>query len=174
MRQVKSETDWATSPIRTCLSLNSLIIDIKNLANRTASDKGFEIVGVEILTHLKPMNVQLQICRKGGGDVSVDDCAILSAPISEAFDNSQLLKNPYILEISSPGINDLLNSPRDFETFQGFPVEVIFKDENQTEEKKIGLLHEKSEDHLKLNLKGRIIIIPMGNVIKVRLTSLEG
>tara|TARA_Y100001968_G_scaffold201510_1_gene185029 strand:- start:2854 stop:3216 length:363 start_codon:yes stop_codon:yes gene_type:complete len=120
------------------------------------------------------MNVQLQIRRKGGGDVSVDDCATLSTPISEAFDNSQLLKNPYILEISSPGINDLLTSPRDFETFQGFPVEVIFKDENQNKQTKIGLLHEKSEDHLKLNLKGRISIFPMRNVMKVRLTSLEG
>ena len=151
--------------------MNSLVFDIKELAKRTASEKGFDVIAVELHTQIKPMTIQLQIRPKGGGDVSVDDCALLSAPISNAFDQSELLINPYVLEISSPGINELLKTNRDFETFKGFPVEVTFIDKNQQEAQQSGLLYEKSINQLKLNCKGRIIIIPVLKVLKVRLTT---
>ncbi len=154
--------------------MNSLVIDIKNIANRTASDKGFEIVDIELNTHLKPMTIQLQIRPKGGGDVSLNDCELLSTPISDAFDNSQLLNQPYVLEISSPGISELLQSDRDFKTFKGFPVEVIFEDEKKSKIQKIGLLHERSNENLKINLKGRITNIPLKSIMKVRLKNPKG
>ena len=151
--------------------LNSLIIDIKELAKKTASEKGFEVIAVELHTHINPMTIQLQVRQKGGGDVSIDDCALLNTPISDAFDQSQLLINPYILEISSPGISEFLEADRDFETFKGFPVEVYFFDKDQKEIHQTGLLYEKSKNELKLNSKGRIIIIPLLKVLKVRLTT---
>ena len=154
--------------------MNSLVIDIKKLANRTALDKGFEVIAVELHTHLNPMTIQLQIRPKGGGDVSIDDCALLNEPISDAFDKSDLVCNPYVLEISSPGINELLETDRDFETFKGFPIEVCFLNESKKEVTQNGLLYEKSKGELKLNCKGRIIIIPFMKVVKVRLTTTKG
>ena len=154
--------------------MNSLVIDIKNLANKTVLDKGFEVIGVELLTNLNPMNVQLQIRRKGGGDVSLDDCALLSASIGDALENSRLFENPYVLEISSPGLNEILINERDFKTFKGFPVEVIIQNKNKSEIRKIGLLHERSKDHLKLNNKGQVSVISLEDVIEVRLTSPKG
>ena len=155
--------------------MNPLVIDIKNIAQKTALDRGFQLVGLDLNTHLNPMTIQLQIRPKGGGDVSLDDCALLSSPISDAFDNSQLLNKPYVLEISSPGINDLLENDRDFQTFKGFPVEVILNDDNQsTKLKKTGLLHEKSKEHLKLNLKGKISIFPIKSIIQVKLINPKG
>tara|TARA_Y100001968_G_scaffold233490_1_gene216450 strand:- start:692 stop:1159 length:468 start_codon:yes stop_codon:yes gene_type:complete len=150
---------------------NSQIIDIQELAKRTASEKGFELIALELHTHLNPMTIQLQVRPKGGGDVSIDDCALLNDPISDAFDQSKLLINPYVLEISSPGINEYLETDRDFDTFKGFPVEVSLIDENQKELQRNGLLYEKVKDYLKLNCKGRIIIIPLIKVLKVRLTT---
>ena len=151
--------------------MNSLVIGIKDLANRTALNKGFEVIGVELKTHLQPMTIQLQVQPKGGGDVSLDDCSLLSSPISEAFDQAKLLIDPYILEISSPGLSELLKTERDFETFKGFPIEVNFLDKSNIKLQKKGLLHERTKDELKLNCKGRIIIIPLIKVLKVRLTT---
>ncbi|WP_320663793.1 ribosome assembly cofactor RimP [Prochlorococcus sp. MIT 1223] len=151
--------------------MNSLVIDLKDLVNRTALDKGFEVIAVELHTHQNPMTIQVQIRPQGGGDVSLDDCALLNTPISDALDQSKLLQNPYILEISSPGLPDLLTTDRDFETFKGFPIEVSFIDDQESEVKKNGLLHEKSKDELKINSKGRVTIIPITSVIKVQLTT---
>ncbi len=120
------------------------------------------------------MTIQVQIRRKKGGDISVDDCALLSKPMGDALESSDLLSRNYVLEISSPGIDESLKSERDFETFKGFPIEVIFRDPHQNEISKNGLLQEKSTDHLKLNLKGKMNIIPLKDIIKVRLTKPTG
>ena len=120
------------------------------------------------------MTMQVQIRQAGGGDVSLDDCAKLSVPMGEAIDTSQILDEAYVLEISSPGIDSLLITDRDYETFKGFPVEVTFKDDQNLKLHKAGLLHHRSEDHLHLNIKGKIIRIPRNNVIEVCLTSPTG
>ena len=154
--------------------MSSLVIDIKNIANRTVCERGFELVALELNTHLNPMTIQLQINLKGGGDVSIEDCALLSSHISDVLDNSKLLNNDYVLEISSPGIDEILKTDRDFETFKGFPIEVSLSDINQSQIKKIGLLHEKSKEYLKLNQKGRLSIIPVESIMQVRLTTPKG
>ena len=119
------------------------------------------------------MTMQVQIRHAGGGDVSLEDCARFSTPMGEAIDTSQILDERYVLEISSPGINDQLMTDRDFKTFRGFPVEVTFRDDKNLELHRAGLLHERSENHLQLNIKGKISRIPRKNVIEVCLTKVQ-
>ena len=154
--------------------MKSLVIDIKDLLNRAALDKGYEVIATELDTHLNPMTIQLKIRPIDGGDVSIEDCALLNTPIRDALDKSELLPKPYLLEISSPGISESLQTERDFDTFKGFPVQVKYLDKSNSEIHKKGLLQEKSENDLKLNCKGRITIIPLTNVREVRLTTPKG
>mgnify|MGYP002849398389 CR=1 FL=1 len=115
----------------------------------------------------------IQIRHKNGDDVSLKDCAFFSNPMEEAIDNSHLITGPYILEISSPGIDEHLKTDRDFTTFKGFPIEVIYRSEKKSERKEIGLLHARSQNHVHLNIKGKINRIPRKDVLKVRLTSIS-
>ena len=154
--------------------MDSLVLDIKEVVTRTAFNKGYEVVGIEIFTHLNPINVQILIRHKGGGDVSLDDCELLTGPLSEAFDKGKVLNQAYILEISSPGINESLTNDRDYETFKGFPIEVTFLDPKEKELKRKGLLYEKSKSDLTINLKGKLTMIPLQSIINVRLTSSQG
>ena len=84
---------------------------------------------IQILTHLQPMTVQVQIRRTDGSDVSLDDCAGFSGPMGEALESQALLTEAYVLEISSPGIGEQLQSDRDFQTFRSYPVEVLYRDD---------------------------------------------
>ena len=117
------------------------------------------------------MTVQIQIRRLSGEDVSLDDCASLSGPIGEAIEASALLNEAYVLEISSPGIGELLQSDRDFQTFRGFPVEVSFKDDQGKEQNLAGSLLDRSVDHLEINIKGRVKRVIRSTIRSVRLTS---
>ena len=153
--------------------MNSLNIELKEIASKTALDEGFEVIAIDLHTHLNPMTIKLDIRPKGGGYVSLDDCARLSPFIGSAFDNSNLIKNGYLLEISSPGLSEFLETDKDFDTFKGFPVEVQFTSKNKCENKQKGLLHERTKEELKLNCKGRIIIMPTTSVINVRLVNSE-
>ena len=98
------------------------------------------------------MTMQVQIRRMEGNGVSLDDCARFSGPMGEAIETSELLNEPYVLEISSPGIGEKLSSDRDYKTFRGFPIEVVFRNSKGSETQKSGLLLERSNDFVHLNI----------------------
>ncbi len=126
------------------------------------------------MTHLIPITMQIQIRKSGGGDVSLEDCAGFTEPMEKALETSELLNDAYVLEISSPGISDQLLSDRDFQTFRGFPVEVTYKDESNSEQLQTGLLHKRSINDVQLNIKGRISKIRRNYVTGVKLISPTG
>jgi ribosome maturation factor RimP len=123
---------------------------------------------------MQPMTVQIQIRRPSGDDVTLDDCAGFSAPMGEALENSALLTEAYVLEISSPGIGEHLQSDRDFQTFRRYPVDVIQRDTEGTQHKHSGTLLERTENHIKISIHGRIKQIPRDCVVSVELTSPTG
>ncbi len=148
-----------------------ILKDLENLASETAAESGFDICSVQLLTHIIPITMQVQIRHMDGEDVSLDDCARLSKPMGEAIETSQLIDGPYVLEISSPGVSEELLTDKDFKTFRGFPVEVISTNKQNSEIREIGLLKERSKDHVHLNIKGKINRIPRDNVLRVLLTT---
>ena len=151
-----------------------LIPDLEILASTTAAEQGLAVCGVQLLTHMNPMTVHVQIRHLGEEDISLEDCSQLSNALGEAIENSELINQAYVLEVSSPGISDRLNSDREFQTFRGFPVEVSFNKINGSEVLQEGLLLERSNQHVHLNIKGRIDRIPIEEVNFVRLTSPTG
>ena len=148
-----------------------LLPDLESLATDVASSKGFDLCGIQLLTHMSPMTLEVQIRHSSGADVSLDDCAGFSGVLGDALEASTLLTDAYVLEISSPGIGDQLSSDRDFQTFRGFPVEVHHRDKYGSEQRLEGLLLERDADTLQINIRGRIKRIPRDGVISVRLTS---
>ena len=148
-----------------------LLPDLETLATEVAASKGFSLCGIQLLTHMSPMTLEVQIRHSNGADVSLDDCAGFSGVLGDALEASSLLTDAYVLEISSPGIGDQLSSDRDFETFRGFPVEVDHRDKDDSEQRLEGLLLERDVDTLQINIRGRIKRIARDCVIGVRLTS---
>jgi ribosome maturation factor RimP len=151
-----------------------LLPDITAVAASTAAAHGFELADIQILTHLQPMTVQVQIRRGDGSDVSLDDCAGFSGPMGEALEAQALLTEAYVLEISSPGIGDQLQSDRDFQTFRSYPVEVLYRDDEGREQRQQGSLLERNDDHVQVNVRGRIKRISRPSVISVQLISPTG
>ncbi len=153
---------------------NQIVKDLERLAADTAEEKGFEIVHLQLITQTNPMTIQIHIRRTDGNDISLDDCSKITHPIAEAIENSKLVNSAYILEISSPGLNDILVTDKEFETFKGFPIEVSTTNNSKSTVLHNGLLHTRSEDHLLINVKGRMSKIPRENVVQVRLASPTG
>ncbi len=140
-----------------------------------ASNKGFELLNFQLSAHQNPLNIQIQIRHKDlSKNISIKDCAFVSTHISEVLEESNLIKKDFELEISSPGIGDVLSTEKEFNTFRGFPIEATCINKNKETMFKSGLLHQMSSEHLSLNKKGKIIKIPRSEVIEVRLTTPSG
>lgn len=48
------------------------------------------------------------------GGINLDDCAEASREISEALDAEEVFPDPYTLEVSSPGLDRPMRTPRDW------------------------------------------------------------
>ena len=147
-----------------------LLPALESLACRVADTTGFRVVDAQIQTHSHPCIVLVQLRTGDGGDVTLDDCAAFSGALGEAMEAEALLSEAYVLEISSPGLSDALVEDRDFHSFRGFPIEVRFRDSDGTESTRAGLLLERDDAFLHLNVRGRRQRIPRQDVLAVSLT----
>jgi len=140
---------------------------------KAANERDLEICGLNIQTNQNPIVIEITIKKTNGDDISLDDCALFSAPASDEIENSNLFNCSYVLEISSQGVSDELTSERDFKTFKGFPVNVELNQKNSKIKFLNGLLYEKSKDYLAINIKGKIKKIPFDEVLKISLSTLK-
>ena len=147
--------------------------DLERLAAEIAASAGLSLHGLQVLTHRIPMTVLVQVQRQDGDDISLDECAAYSSRFSEALDTADLLQDAFVLEISSPGVSEELQSGRDFRSFRGFPVEIVSRSEQDGEQRRTGLLLERNDTHVLLNVRGRTMRLPRDCVLSVRLTSPE-
>jgi ribosome maturation factor RimP len=149
-----------------------LIPDIETLASQVAHAAGYQVCGAQLLTHRIPMTLQVQLRLADGGDVSLDNCASFSGVLGEALEAASLIEEAYVLEISSPGIPETLNDDRDFRSFRGFPVCVRYRDaKTGAEAEREGLLLERTDDSVLINVRGRSVRLSRADVITVRLTT---
>ena len=146
-----------------------LLSELERVVGAAASAQGFVVEGLQLLSHRIPVTLQVRVQRADGSDINLDECAGLSGPLDAALDDSGLLPGAYVLEISSPGIGEELHSERDFRSFRGFPVAVLHHNAKDAEQRSEGLLLERDEDAVHLNIRGRPKRIARCDVIKVRL-----
>ncbi len=146
---------------------------LEALLKKVADESDLEISGLKLKTSQNPIVIEITIQKTNGDDISLDDCALFNTPASDEIEKSNLLNCSYVLEISSQGVSDELTSERDFKTFKGFPVNVELNQKNSKIKFLNGLLHEKSNDYLAINIKGRIKKIPFDEVLKISLCTLK-
>jgi len=146
---------------------------LEALLEKVAYERDLEIYGLNIQNNQNPIVIEITIRKTNGDDISLDDCALFNNPASDEIEKSNLLNCSYVLEICSQGVSDELTSERDFTTFKGFPVNVELNQKNSKIKFLNGLLYEKSNDYLAINIKGRIKKIPFDEVLKISLCTLK-
>lgn len=159
---------------------------IYELASRTAEDEGLELVGID-LGRAKKMMLRVVIDKEGG--VTVGDCEKMSRGLEALLDVEDLIKGPYMLEVSSPGIDRPLKTQRDFEKSLGKLARVVTVDKIDDSTFFVGRIIDTGEGWIRLKLEetgaggafpkkkgagrgkqeGKDIFIPLEKISKARL-----
>lgn len=85
----------------------------ENLVLPIIEERGFELVDVEYVK--EGANFYLRVYADKEGGITIDDCVDVSRalnPLLDAYDKE--FKDPYILEVSSPGLLRPLKKDKDF------------------------------------------------------------
>lgn len=96
---------------------------IEDIITPALLDKGFRVVRIQ-LQGSKRKTLQIMIERIDDINVTVDDCAHVSQTVSVLLDVDDPIHEPYILEISSPGLDRPLTKKEDFKRFAGSMVKI--------------------------------------------------
>ncbi len=89
-------------------------------------ERGFRVVRVQ-LQGAKRTTLQIMIEREDGINITVDNCADVSRIVSVLLDVDDPIHEPYILEVSSPGLDRPLITKSDFKRFSGSRIKIELK-----------------------------------------------
>lgn len=100
---------------------------VYDLAAPAAAECGCYIYDVEYVKEGGGRVLRIYADKESGG-ISIDECETISRAVSAALDTSDPIKENYMLEVSSPGIERKLRQPEHFEKYIGETVDVgLFK-----------------------------------------------
>ncbi len=97
---------------------------LKSMVLPILEDLNLELVDLVFSRSRGSALLRLFIDRPQGG-ISLAECALVNRRFSEAIDNSTLLNEKYLLEVSSPGLDRSLKTAKDFLRNQGRRVRVF-------------------------------------------------
>jgi len=96
--------------------------EIYPLAEEAAKELGYEVVDIEFQNGSKHNLLSIFIYKAEG--IDLDDCTEMSRKIDKKLDELDILKDPYYLEISSPGLDRPLKTKDDYRRNIGKEVDV--------------------------------------------------
>lgn len=92
---------------------SSVVNMTENLVEPILQEENLELVDIEYVKEGKNWFLRVYIDKEGGVDIA--ECGSVSEQLSEKLDETDPIKEPYFLEVSSPGVERPLKTKADFE-----------------------------------------------------------
>jgi ribosome maturation factor RimP len=86
--------------------------EIRKIAEGKLKDSSQFIVDVIVSSKRQPQKVTVVV--DGDAGISIDDCADISREVSKALDDSNVLADNYVLEVTTPGLDQPLRLHRQY------------------------------------------------------------
>ena len=147
---------------------DALVNEIYEMVKPIADELNYDIYHVEYVKENGELYLRIYIEKDGG--ITLSDCEALSRRVSDLMDEKDPIKDPYFLEVSSPGLNRTLFTNEHYTRFIGS--EVLVKLNKAIEGTKTikGILKENNETSITVEGTEEIII-PKD---KIKSVNLEG
>jgi len=139
---------------------------LTELLEPEAEAHGFELVAVELVGGRGTQVIRVLLEREEGTDL--DAIGSASRWVSEMIDEADPISAPYVLEVSSPGVDRPLTKLRDFDRFTGQDVRMkVLRGEKRASVN--GVLLGVEGDDVIVEVDGEPMHVPFGTIQKARL-----
>jgi len=96
---------------------------VSDVVETIIADSELELVDVE---YVRERDWYLRVYLDKVGGLDLDDCQMVSEKLSEFLDTKDPIKENYLLEVSSPGLDRVLKKDKDLLRYHGRVVDVQF------------------------------------------------
>lgn len=125
-----------------------------------------ELVDVE---YVRERDWYLRVYLDKPGGVDLDDCQIVSEKLSEVLDAEDPIKENYLLEVSSPGLDRVLKKDKDFVRYQGADVDVQLFKPVDGKKKFTGALGEFTDTTITIQVDETPLVLERSAIAQIRL-----
>lgn len=136
--------------------------EIQEIAQRIVDSEGLELIDIEFKPGKSRSLLRVYIDKDGG--VTLSDCENVSRQMGAILDVKDLLRNTYVLEVSSPGLDRPLRTDRDYQRALGRILKLNISDEQGRPEQVTGKLIEATEENVIIEEAGRPRNIPRNQI----------
>ena len=113
----------------------------------TIESLGYELYDVEYVKEGKNYFLRIYIDKPEG--IDLNDCEKVNDAISDRLDEANYIKEPYFLEVSSPGVERVLRKDKHLEQNRGEEIEIkLFKKDENGKKEYQGILKNFDEDKI--------------------------
>ena len=131
---------------------------IEALAAQVAQEEGVEVFDLAVLREGPRTVVRVFLDREGG--IRLGECESFSRKMSAALDVSDPMPGPYVLEVSSPGLNRRLTKPVHFTAAAGRRIRVALAEPVDGSRNYAGTLLSADAEGIVLERDGKAIRLP--------------
>ena len=136
--------------------------DVMAIAEELLKDQS-EIERVDV-EYVKERDWYLRVFIDKAGGIEIDDCQALSERLEKVLDEKDIIRDSYILEVSSPGLDRQLKKPRDFVREQGKKVDVTLYAPREGKKLLVGELTGFDGDAIELDGAAKIALADIAQV----------
>ena len=147
---------------------DALVNEIYEMVKPIADELNYDIYHVEYVKENGELYLRIYIEKDGG--ITLSDCEALSRRVSDLMDEKDPIKDPYFLEVSSPGLNRTLFTEEHYKRFIGREVMVKFTKSVDGKKNIKAILKEVNEDSIVVEAD-QLINIPKD---KIKSVNIEG
>jgi ribosome maturation factor RimP len=140
---------------------------VRAIADPLLVNEGMELVEVDYRREARGWVLRLTIDKEGG--VTLDDCGRVSQQVGRELDVEDFISAPYVLEVSSPGLNRPLRSEKDFIKHCNRLIKLRTVDPINSRQQFKGKLLGVSNNQIELEMEEGIVQIPLAKIAKANL-----
>jgi ribosome maturation factor RimP len=130
---------------------------IEEFVRRVVEAEGLDLVDLEFKSGKPRGLLRITIDKPGG--VTLGDCETVSTQVGTLLDVHDTVRDAYVLEVSSPGLDRPLRTDRDYERARDRYVKLILTTEDGRSEEAVGYLKDCNDQDLFLEQDGTIRVI---------------
>lgn len=150
------------------MSKKPIIVYVREIIEKLIEDLEYELVDVEFKKEGSSKFLRIFLDKPQG--ITLDDCQIMNKKIGDELDKTDPIKEPYYLEVSSPGLDRPLKNDKDFKRNINKDVEVKLYEPLDGTKLIQGCLLEFNENNLKIQHEDDSVVdVPRDKIALIRL-----
>lgn len=144
-----------------------IISELKDIIDNYLKDKALDLVDLMYRYEGRDLFLRILVDRPEGG-ISLGECANLNHEINRILDEKDILRERYILEVSSPGLDRPLVTKSDFLRCINRKVRFWLSEPINSKIEMEGSITKVDDDSVYIDIKDEAVEIPLLNIKKAK------